>query len=168
MNDRGQTPQDFAVGTSILLLTIIGTFVFIQGGGLSVYEDPVTAIEQPQADRVASYIVENYSVSDNRNTLRYDEPGGIDRLPSDLGDLSSHAGVNVSSDRRTDPTLSVSIVNNSTLRSGELRPHTGATDLAWGAEYDNQTASIATRVISLNNDTNNVCDPICWLVVRAW
>lgn len=171
MNDRGQTPQDFAVGTSILLVTIIGTFVFIQGGGLSVYEDPVAEIEQPQADRVASYLVENYSVSGDRNTIRYNESGGINRTLNDtapLVNLTEHAAVNVSSDRRTDPTLNVSVVNSSTLQSGQLRPHRGAVNLSWGTPYDNQTASVSTRVVRLNNDNNDVCEPVCWLVVRAW
>jgi len=154
-----------------MLLTIIGTFVFIQRGGLSVYEDPVTAIEQPQADRVASYLVENYSVGDKRNIIRHNETGGLNRtLSNDTGleNLTAHAGVNVSSDRRTNPTLNISIVNNSTLQSGGFQPaRTGGTTFAWGAAYENQTASVATRVIRLRND-DVTCEPVCWLVVRAW
>ncbi|MFC6975647.1 hypothetical protein ACFQL1_14890 [Halomicroarcula sp. GCM10025709] len=171
MNERGQTPQDFAVGASILLVTIIGAFAFIQGGALSVYEDPVTEIEQPQADRIASYLVENYSVGDQRNIVLHNESGGLNRTLSndtELANLTAHAAVNVSSSRRTDPTLNVSIVNNSTLQSGQLRPaRAGSKTLAWGEAYDNQTASTSTRVIRLRND-RVTCEPVCWLVVRAW
>ncbi|MBV0924597.1 hypothetical protein KTS45_10345 [Halomicroarcula limicola] len=175
MDDRGQTAQDFAIGTSVLLVTIIGAFVFIQGGALSVYEDSATPIEQPQADRVASYLVENYSVDGDPNVLRYNQSSGLDRtLSADTGlsDLTASAGVNVSSTRRTNPDLNVSIVNSSSLEDGRREPARDGNGivLAWGESYREQPYATSTRVVRLANDDDGTpqCTPTCWLVVRAW
>src|SRR6056297_2954004 len=110
--NRGQTTQDFAIGVSVLLLTVIGAFVFTQGGALSVYEGTSPGVAQPQADRIATYIVEDYSVEDEPNVLRYgsnstdlnvslaqDEAAGDDALDG----LINASGTDVDSDRRIDP-----------------------------------------------------------------
>jgi len=163
MDERGQTTQDFAIGVSVLLVTIIGAFVFTQGGALSVYEGTSPGVQQPQADRIASYIVQNYSDDDQRNTLDYTSIDG--NLSGDLSDLKQRAGVNVASDRRTNPIVNVSIVDGETLRDGQLTP----TDdpgirLAWG-QYRRSESASASRVVQLEGGG---CDPVCWLVVRVW
>jgi len=168
MRERGQTTQDFAIGVSVLLLTVIGAFVFTQGGALSVYQGTSPGVEQPQADRIASYIVENYSVEGQSNVLRYSRPSGIEELDggdSELSDLKLRAGVNVSSDRRTDPTVNVSVVNGSTLQAGARTPATdGGDTLAWG-QYRRSEPTTSSRVVRL---TGYDCDPVCWVVVRVW
>lgn len=174
---RGQTTQDFAVGTSVLLLTIIGAFVYIQTGGLSVYQQPTAGVDQPQADRIASYVVEEYSVSGEPNTLKYDDGSGssIDDLPKDASpdDLIRNSGTNVASDRRTDPIVNVSIVNGTTLQAGQRVPALDGTTpsaprLAWG-EYRRSEPVTSTRVVQLTNDDSTPqCTPTCWLVVRVW
>ena len=180
MGTRGQTTQDFAIGTSVLLVTIIGVFFFLQTGGLSVYEGTAPGVKQPQADRIASYLVENYSTEESRNELRYDSPGGTDvvggineELADDEGtgpnenllNLTETAGADVDTDRRTDPIINVSIVDGGTLREGDRTAATdGGTALHWG-EYRRQDSVTATRVVRL---TEYDCDRTCWLVVRVW
>jgi len=177
MGTRGQTTQDFAIGTSVLLVTIIGVFFFLQTGGLSVYEGTAPGVKQPQADRIASYLVENYSTEDGRNVLRYDEPdgSGIDQVLWDdegaaqqsLDALIANAGANVRSDRRTNPIVNVSIVNNSTIRSGQRTAATNSSGypLHWG-EYRRGDPATSTRVIQLA--ATDDCGRVCWLEVRVW
>lgn len=171
MGERGQTTQDFAVGVSVLLVTIIGAFVFSQGGALGVYEGGSPGVEQPQADRIASYVVENYSAENQPNVLRYDNPGDgdIDDLPSsgELSDLKLRAGVNVSSDRRADPIVNVSIVSNETLQNGERTPARDGGVLAWG-DSRRAESTTSSRVVQLEGTSDDICDPVCWLVVRVW
>ena len=139
-----------------------------------MYEGTSSGVEQPQADRIASYIVENYSVEGQSNVLRYSRPGGsgieeLDDGDSDLSDLKLRAGVNVSSDRRTDPIVGVRIVNNSTLARGERTPaQDGGRELSWGQSRNSEFVSVS-RVVRLENDqTTPQCTPVCWLVVRVW
>lgn len=176
MGVRGQTTQDFAIGTSVMLITIIGVFFFLQTGGLAVYEGTAPGVRQPQADRISSYLVENYSTEAGRNVLRYGGPDGIDEQLWDdegtaqgpLDGLINNAGVDVSTDRRTDPTINVSIVNGSTLRTGQRTAAENSSDvpLHWG-EYRRADPATSTRVIQLAGDDYD-CDPVCWLVVRVW
>ena len=169
MGERGQTTQDFAIGVSVLLVTVIGAFVFSQGGALSVYEGTSPGVQQPQADRIASYIVENYSVEGEPNTLRYNRGDGsgiedLDTGDPDLSELKDRAGVNVSSDRRANPIVGVRIVNNSTLAEGERTP---ASDALSSGQSRNSEFVSASRVVKLENDGTE-CTPVCWLVVRVW
>lgn len=171
---RGQTTQDFAIGVNVLLVTVIGAFVFTQGGALSVYEGTSPGVQQPQADRIATYIVEDYSVEDEPNVLRYgsnstdlnvslaqDESAGDDALDA----LINASGTDVDSDRRIDPIVNVSIVDGPTLDSGQRTPAVdGGTRLAWG-EHRRSEPVRASRVVRL---TGYDCDPDCWLVVRVW
>lgn len=171
MGGRAQTTQDFAIGTSVMLVTIIGVFFFLQTGGLAVYEGTSDGVRQPQADRVASYLVENYSSEAGRNVLRFNQTGGInwalDNDTDELAGVVSNAGVDVSTDRRTDPILNVSIVNGSTLQAGQrIAADDNGTRLHWG-EYRRADPVTSTRVVRLAGDDYD-CDPVCWLVVRAW
>jgi hypothetical protein len=158
----------------VLLVTIIGAFVFTQGGALSVNEGTSPGVNQPQADRIASFVVENYSDDDERNVLRYG-PNNTDvntALSQDettnggqLEDLVDAAGTSVDSDRRTNPILNVSLVDGPTLGDGERTPAVdGGTTLAWG-EYRRSEPVTSTRVVRL---AGYDCDPVCWVVVRVW
>ncbi|MDS0259182.1 hypothetical protein NDI56_07230 [Haloarcula sp. S1CR25-12] len=155
-------------------MTVIGAFFFTQGGALAVYEGTSPGVEQPQADRIASYVVENYSTEGDRNVLRYDSgPGSIDvnlsRAQSagatkELTSLIEAAGADVQSDRRTDPIVNVSIVNGTTLDSGDRTPAMDGSRLAWG-EYRRSEPVTSSRVVQL---TNYDCGTVCWVVVRIW
>jgi len=175
MGSRGQTTQDFAIGVSVLLVTIIGAFAFTQGGALAVYQGTSPGVDQPQADRIASYLVEEYSLAESDNTLRYASGSGsidsdLSQDPNDgttnkLKGLIQAAGVDVSSDRRADPIVNVSIVNGETLRDGGRTPATDLNDDGSWGEYRRSESVSSSRVVRL---TNYDCDPVCWLVVRIW
>jgi hypothetical protein len=172
-DERGQTPQDFAVGVAVLLLTIVGTFGFVQNSVVTTYDRAVDGDIQESADRVATYLVENYSVEDRDNVLRYDSADGIERsLNADsdtLDELRSRAGLDVATERRVNPSVNVTIVGSEALADGTREPATGASGpLTWGETYENQDgAASATRVVVLADDAS-ICSSNCLLVVRVW
>lgn len=81
-------------------------------------------------------------------------------------------GLNTLTDRQAKPNVNVIIANSSEIRSrGDTDPIIAPSGVAY--EYgDDPDADVATasetRVIQLENDTYNYCDPTCWLVVRVW
>ncbi|MBV0902020.1 DUF7287 family protein [Haloarcula salina] len=172
MDTRAQTPQDFAVGVSVLLVTIIGVLAFVQGSAIAVYESPDVQRSQPIADRTATYLVENFTVEGTRNHLVYNTTGGInaslDADTAELDALKADAGLLVASERRANPRVNVTIVNASTLFESRRAPAVDDGDtLAWGPDAtDRQNVARATRVVKLTN--TDQCDPVCWLVVRVW
>ena len=173
-SDRGQTPQDFALGITILLVTIIATFGFVQNSLVTTYERPVTGDIEESADRLATFLVENYSVEGERNVLRFNRTDGINRsLNRDtaaLDGLISDAGLNVATDRQTNPSVNVTIAGSDSLGNGTQRPAIGANGepLAWGDAFTGQPdAATKTRVVTLE-DHGGKCSSVCWLVVRVW
>ncbi|EMA33029.1 DUF7287 family protein [Haloarcula japonica] len=178
MDTRAQTPQDFAVGVSVLLVTIIGVLAFVQGSAVGVYESPDVQRNQPIADRAATYLVENHSVEGTRNLIRYNTSGGINAsLNKDvashsgtLGGVKSSAGLDTATQRRTNASLNVTVVNASSLKAGTRDPAVDGHGqrLAWGPSVDGRTnVATTSRVVKLTNATDQ-CDPVCWLVVRVW
>lgn len=174
MDSRAQTPQDFAVGVSVLLVTVIGVLAFVQGSAVGVYVSPDVQRNQPIADRAATYLVENYSVDGTRNHVRYNASGGINEsLDSDtaeLDGLKEQAGLVVATERRVNPRVNVTVLNASTLESGTRVPAVDdhSERLAWGPDSaDRSNIATTARVVKLTNATGQ-CDPVCWLVVRVW
>lgn len=174
MNDRGQTPQDFAIGASILLVTIIATFGFVQGSVYQAYDEPVSGDLETNAEQVSTYIVENFSTDSDRNVLRYNESDGLyDVLEadSDLTDLKADSGIDVGTDRRRTPSVNVSIINSSAIQDGTRVPAERGQDpdhLSWGQPYRGQDNAVTTTRIVRLRDPGNKCSTVCWLVVRAW
>jgi hypothetical protein len=172
-DERGQTPQDFAVGVAVLLLTIVATFGFVQNSVVTTYDRPVSGDTQESADRVATYLVENYSVENRDNVLRYDSSDGIEESLNDdsdsLAELRSAAGLDVATERRINPSINVTVVGSDSLADGTLEPATDDGDtLTWGDAYGNQDgAASATRAVTLEDDTST-CSSNCLLVVRVW
>jgi len=173
MDSKAQTPQDFAVGVSVLLVTVIGVLAFVQGSAVGVYESPDVQRNQPIADRAGTYLVENYSVAGTRNHVRYKTSSGINASlneDTELDDLKENAGLIVATERRANPRVNVTVVNASTLEAGRQSPAVddhGRT-LSWGpdaASRDNVAST--SRVVKLTN-ASGMCDPVCWLVVRVW
>ena len=172
MDTRAQTPQDFAVGVSVLLVTIIGVLAFVQGSAVGVYESPDVQRNQPIADRAATHLVENYSVEGTQH-IDYNTSSGIDASLSgynaELNTLKNKSGLIVATERRVNPRVNVTVINASTLANG-TRDHAVDGDdnsLAWGPSAEDRTnVATASRVVKLTN--TDQCDPVCWLVVKVW
>ena len=175
MRNRAQTPEDFVIGVSILLLTVTGSLVFVQVSVFGTFDPAGESTSTAQADRVATHIVENYSTADSETTLRYNRSDGSgvkNQLNGDpdLTDLREKTGLNVSTVRRTSPEINVTIVGSDTLVDAREDPALdNGTRLAWGPNPSNvESPGRVVRVVRLENDGNDVCDPVCWLVVRVW
>ncbi|MFB6073526.1 MAG: hypothetical protein ABEJ89_00780 [Haloarculaceae archaeon] len=174
MGDRGQTQQDFALGVSVLLLTIIGAFLFVQTGVFQTFDTSPGGATRAQADRVAASLVDHYATEHNQTVLRFNESGGINRsLDADpgLSTLAERAGLDVATTRRGNPNLNVTIINGSSLARGRDVPleRTNGFRMAWGPDpTGNENVVRSVRVIRLANDDNGQCDPVCWLLVRVW
>ena len=166
MDTRAQTPQDFAVGVSVLIVTIIGVLAFVQGSAVGVYESPDVQRNQPMADRAATYLVENYSVEGTQNHIDYKTSDGI-KTNLDVDNLKSNAGLTVATERRTNPSVNITVVNASTLANGTRDHAVDGDSLAWGPSAENRTnVATSSRVVKLTN--TDQCDPACWLVVKVW
>ena len=155
-SDRGQTPQDFAVGISIFLITVTFVFAFVP----SVLQ-PSRAGEEvtltTEADRVASGLVSNFSVSGRPNHLdeskvnatvnTYD--GDVEKFRNDYG-LTTYTQVNVTI-RTLDGSGTVDNASGDPYRFGD--------------EYRNQEAVVVQRVVTMDHPQ---CQDGCQLIVRLW
>lgn len=151
-SDRGQTPQDFAVGISIFLITVMFVFAFVP----SVLQ-PSRAGEEvtltAEGDRVASGLISNLSAPGRPNHLddsrveefvdAYDEDN-TSEFRSDYG-LRTYTEVNV------------------TIRT--LNGSARIDDYSFGDDYRNQEAVVIQRVVTMENPD---CDDGCHLIVRLW
>ncbi|WP_372479077.1 hypothetical protein ACAH01_10045 [Halomicrobium sp. HM KBTZ05] len=140
---------------------------------MTTYDRPVSGDTQESADRVASYVVENYSVEHRDNVLRFDSSDGIEQsLNADtdtLDGLRAAAGLDVATERRVNFSVNVTIVGSDSLADGTQSPATGVSDdLTWGEAYQNQEEAASTaRAVTLE-DENTICSSNCLLVVRVW
>lgn len=147
MTDRGQTVYDFLLGVVLFLVVVVSVFAIFP----DIFEpffDPSPGERDEMADRVASELIENASVPDEEQTLRYE------RLNETLGSLDddTHALKNKTG---------VSEFRNIQV---ELRNSTTGVQ-KWGK--DPQSVWSATvrnvRVSGLDG-----CETICRLIIRVW
>jgi hypothetical protein len=151
--ERGQTPQDYAVGVSIMLLTLIAVFTFIPGV-FQPFEAPVETHQQSFADGIADRLVADHVREGASNTLGYDE---LDHTLDDEGpdenfsDFRDGVGVD---DRLTN--LNVRVYNGSEVI------------MEAGENYSSNrgVAASSKRIVRLDNRT--ACPRSCRLVVRVW
>lgn len=172
-SERGQTTQDFAIGVSIMLVTLIAVFGLVQGGVFQAFQSDVKGEEQAMSDRVAQYLITNLSTETGQQTIRYntsDDDGINETLTTDLRHVRERAGLNVSTQRRSNPDLNIIVVNSSSIQNSSV---TAASldennPLEWGDEFRGQDDAANTiRVVQLSND-GDACSPTCWIVVRVW
>ena len=156
-SERGQTPQDFAVGISIFLITVTFVFAFVP----SVLQ-PSRAGEEvaltAEADRVATGLVSNLSTPGRPNHLNesavadfvdtYDE-GNVSDFRSDYG-LATYTGVNVTI---------------RTLDGDHTVTDPGGDPYRFGDEYRNQQGVVVKRVVTMGNSGTR---DGCLLIVRLW
>jgi hypothetical protein len=151
-SERGQTPQDFAVGISIFLITVTFVFAFVP----SVLQ-PSRAGEEitltTEGDRVASALVSNLSVPGRPNHLAeskveafvdtYDE-GNTSEFRTEYG-LTTYTQVNVK----------ILTLNGSDRID----------DYSFGDDYRGQEAVVTQRVVTMDDPQ---CQDGCYLIVRLW
>lgn len=155
MDDRGQTTQDYAVGISILLLTLVGVFIFVPAVFQPI-EEPVERNSHTQAQELADSIIEEYSVGGTQNTLDHQRLSmltGTQDLPSELRDdaglWTRSANVTVVDQRQQR-----GIYNDPTFTTG-----------SW--LYGDQATATVTRIVRFQNESR--CgDGTCRMIVRVW
>ncbi|MUV89221.1 hypothetical protein GJ629_04345 [Halapricum sp. CBA1109] len=156
MNDRGQTTQDYAVGISILLLTVVGVFIFVPTV-FQVSETPVDRNEHTQAQELADSVIEEYRVGGTTNTLAYQrlsEVTGEQELP---GALKDDAGVWLRN-------ANVTIVEQ--RRVGDVYDDPTFTAGSW--VYDDEPTATVTRIVQFEDGDRCGSDGTCRLIVRVW
>ncbi len=162
-DDRGQTPQDFAIGMSIFLLAVLTVLAFVPQI-FTPFTAPGTAVEG-QADRASTAVVEELRVEGSATTLNAsktemwfnasrDDP--TDALAASLG-VESYRNVNVSIYRLNGSERSEVV---------ELEANGNATNLTAGEPYDGEPSSTMVRIVTIPGEDE--CQPGCRLVVRVW
>jgi hypothetical protein len=183
---RGQTNQDYIIGITFLLVSVLFVFGYVPGL-YSSYADPVDGTQFTQTDRAAEWLVDNYSVKGAENVLEYDatDPSAGIMSLSDETEFEAfrrNASINTTTDRRARPNVNIMIVNSSRLNAQQLSEPIVADGnrLEFGDDYENQSAATSRRVVDLNMtdkpaedrgvvaDADDYCTPSCWLIVRIW
>ncbi len=152
--DRAQTAQDFAIGISLFLLIVGSVFAFFP----SLFAPYGQAIQGEdtgaQADRVATLIVdgeETHTITEDDRDDWLNEQSGEDIQSQ--ANLKSTSQVNVTVtplDPEEDDPIDV---------DGHLRA---------GHNYQDQDASSTSRIVRVDDDEDDECDPACRLTVRVW
>ncbi|SDE70473.1 DUF7287 family protein [Halorientalis regularis] len=173
LDERGQTTQDYLVGVSLMLLTVLFVFGYVPSVFGSTGAD-LGGVERSQADRAATYLVETYSVEGREQTLRYGEPDGIhNELSTEEGfeRFRNRSGLNTRTNTLAPPNVNVMLVNSSELNATSPTPIVdGGERYSYpdgGAPNLGQAVVTETRVVRLAGDTEH-CTPTCWLIVRIW
>ena len=160
--DRGQTPQDFALGIGVFVIAVLFAFTFIPSVFSFTGADP-GPIQATQADRAASELIANLSVGEHQNQLNATATGDW------FSDVSTEEELQAAF------TLPSSSKVNLTIRAldddnvvGIENSTGGNTLLAAGTEYkQDRPAAEVVRIVKILDEDND-CDPACQLVVRVW
>jgi ABC-type phosphate transport system substrate-binding protein len=164
-DDRGQTPQDFAIGMSIFLLAVLTVLTFVPSI-FTPFTAPETAIEG-QADRASTAAMGNLTVDGSSTRLNASateswfadyQSRPTEDLATALG-LEPYRSVNVSVVPldATGNTSAVTITANS-----------NTTTLTAGERYTGQSSSTMVRIVTIPGLSGDTCEPGCRLVVRVW
>ncbi len=161
--DRGQTPQDFAIGMSIFLLAVLTVLAFVPSI-FTPFTAPETAVSG-QGDRASTAVMSELTVDGSSTTLNASKTEiwfntsqrqSPDDFAESLG-IESYREVNVTIYRLND-TNSSEIVT--------LSANGNTTNLTAGEPYDGQPSSTMVRIVRIPNAS--ACQPACRMVVRVW
>lgn len=142
MNKRGQTPADYLIGISLLLVTIIGVFVFVPTV-FDPFEAPTNPDDRSMAERVSGNLVENATLLGKEQTVDLaDVNASFDDLAAFTEGIPDRKRVNV------------------TLWKGDRRLN--STGDPWPGDVAVGTSS---RTIASYQEQ---CEAGCRLVVRVW
>lgn len=163
---RGQTVQDFAVGTSVFLLTVAFTFAFVPSI-FTPFQSEVITGAGPQSDRVATNVTQDLSIEGRSNWLDGTETEEFfddGTSPTDADELKN----------RFDLPFAAKI--NITVRpidGGSPVDDPGGDPLTIGDTYRDRPAASVTRIVVVKGVDE--CDPTmgadgkaCQLTVRVW
>jgi ABC-type phosphate transport system substrate-binding protein len=159
-DDRGQTPQDFAIGMSIFLLAVITVLTFVPSI-FTPFTAPETAIEG-QADRASTAAMSELTVEGSTTQLNRSatESWFADYQSRPTEDLAAELGLE--SYRSVNVTV-VPLEGNATAASVSV----DGTNLTAGEPYDGQSSSTMVRIVEVEG-ADGECEPACRLVVRVW
>lgn len=155
-SDRGQTPQDFAVGISIFLVTVLFVFAFVP----SVLQ-PSRAGEEATlttvGDRVASGIVSNLSAPGRPNHLDESKVGEfVDTHDGNVSEFRSEYGL--ATYRQVNVTIR-------TLNGTDTVDNASGDPYRFGDDYRGQDGVVVQRVVTMDDPQ---CQDGCQLIVRLW
>lgn len=163
-DDRGQTPQDFAIGMSIFLLAVITVLTFVPSI-FTPFTAPETAIEG-QADRASTSAMSELTVEGSTTQLNRSATESwfatyrsqpTEELAAELG-LESYRSVNVTV---------VPLEGNASAAPVDITANGNTTALGAGDPYDGQSSSTMVRIVEIET-ADGECEPACRLVVRVW
>lgn len=159
-DDRGQTPQDFAIGMSIFLLAVITVLTFVPSI-FTPFTAPETAIEG-QADRASTAAMSELTVEGSTTQLNRSatESWFADYQSRPTEDLAAELGLE--SYRSVNVTV-VPLEGNATAAPVSV----DGTNLTAGEPYDGQSSSTMVRIVEVEG-ADGECEPACRLVVRVW
>ena len=150
---RGQTAVDYLVGISLVLVTILGTFVLVPMV-FDPFEPAISPDKQSMADRLADDIVTNNTYAGDERTLNR---SGLDNSFEDY--LDTHrAEAGITRYERV----------NVTIQNG-----TGTRVSTSGDPFRRDAGGVATSVRTFTtreqaNGEDNPCTKGCQLIVRVW
>lgn len=168
--NRAQTPHDYLIGVSLLLITLFGVFAFVPGM-LQPFAQPTGADAGAAADRLGERLVTNHTYDGQANTIDGEALKQSLTDSSKFGDILDRSGVN----------RSIQFVNVTVIQPDQTRidnnSRTTGPDSNWRqppAESDyyvnTTTAATAIRIVDIENDQgyDEDCEPACRIVVRVW
>lgn len=143
---RGQTPVDYLIGISLVLVTILGTFLLVPAV-FDPFEPAVSPEKQSMADRLADDIVTDHTYPGEERTLDSRRLGTS--LANDLETLKVDAGI--TQYERVNVTI---------------RNETGVT-ASVGDSYGSGAGGAAKSVRTFAT-RDGACADGCRLIVRVW
>lgn len=152
-DDRGQTLQDYVLGVSLFLVTVLVIVGTILPTVTAPFDQEIGGDKISQADRVAETIVSNAS-----------DGAGTNRL--DVGVVENIVGKDTATLRERFGLPETALVNVSVAPLNGSRVHRSASGTALATSMaPSGDAAASARIVTLSDDS---CAPACRLVVRVW
>lgn len=144
MVERGQTLNDYVLGMSLLLLSVVLVFGLFPGI-FQPFEAEIGTEERTTADTLSGELVDNSTVLDTRQTVEFD---ALNATLEDLEDDS--AAVGIPDWMQWNATL---VDDGVVLRQN-------------GSVWRDEPAGTSVRFVALEGEDD--CEHGCQLIVRVW
>lgn len=146
MTNRGQTPSDYLIGISLVLVTILGIFAFVPTV-FDPFEPTLGPEEQVMADRLADDLVENHTAVPTEQTVNLTALN--ETLEDDFEATRDASGL--------PDWKQVNVSVRATTRQVT----------ATGDNFVQGSGSAGTSIRTITSH-EDVCNDSCQLVVRVW